>query len=400
MVSPADTLERIGISRGVDSQSGLEISSSCARRPFDDRPLLVFWEMTKACGLSCFHCRASAQPEPASDELSQDEGRNLIDELASMGRPRPILILTGGDCFQRPDIIQLVTYASERAVPVAVAPSVSARLTDANLHALRQHGVKTVSLSLDGGQASTHDAVRGIDGHFDDTLKAVATLKRCGFTVQINTTVMATTIEELAEIAVLVHDMGVDVWELFFLIGTGRGTEILATSAQENEDVCNFLVDAARYGFAVRTVEAPFFRRVAAQRREFLDGQYKATSTGALYQRLRRRLVDELGESSAPSRTATAATRDGKGIIFVAANGDVYPSGFLPMSLGNVRDQHLASIYRNNPLLRLIRDAAFIGACGTCVHKQLCGGSRARAYATSGNPLGSDRGCLWATPAA
>jgi len=90
---------------------------------------------------------------------------------------------------------------------VAVAPSVSARLTDANLHALRQHGVKTVSLSLDGGQASTHDAVRGIDGHFDDTLKAVATLKRCGFTVQINTTVMATTIEELAEIAVLVHDM-------------------------------------------------------------------------------------------------------------------------------------------------------------------------------------------------
>ena len=269
MVSPADTLERIGISRGVDSQSGLEISSSCARRPFDDRPLLVFWEMTKACGLSCFHCRASAQPEPASDELSQDEGRNLIDELASMGRPRPILILTGGDCFQRPDIIQLVTYASERAVPVAVAPSVSARLTDANLHALRQHGVKTVSLSLDGGQASTHDAVRGIDGHFDDTLKAVATLKRCGFTVQINTTVMATTIEELAEIAVLVHDMGVDVWELFFLIGTGRGTEILATSAQENEDVCNFLVDAARYGFAVRTVEAPFFRRVAAQRREF-----------------------------------------------------------------------------------------------------------------------------------
>ena len=110
--------------------------------------------------------------------------------------------------------------------------------------------------------------------------------------------------------------------------------------------------------------------------------------------------MDELGESSAPSRTATAATRDGKGLIFVAANGDVYPSGFLPMSLGNVRDQHLASIYRNNPLLRLIRDAAFIGACGTCVHKQLCGGSRARAYATSGNPLGSDRGCLWATPAA
>lgn len=317
-----------------------------------------------------------------------------------MGRPRPILILTGGDCLERPDIMELVTYASERAVPVAVAPSVTSRLTDANLHALRQHGVKSVSLSLDGARASTHDAVRGIDGHFEDTLKAVATLKRCGFTVQINTTVMATNVEELADIAVMIHEMDVDVWELFFLIATGRGTEILATSAQENEDVCNFLVDAARYGFTVRTVEAPFFRRVAAQRRELLDGQFKVASTGELYQRLRRRLVDELGNSCAPPRTTTAATRDGKGIIFVAANGDVYPSGFLPMRLGNVRNKRLADIYRSNPLLRLIRDAAFTGACGTCVHKQLCGGSRARAYANSGNPLGSDPGCLWSSPAA
>jgi radical SAM protein len=400
VVSPTNTLERTGFFRGVDAQSGLEISNASARRPFDDRPLLVFWEMTKACDLSCFHCRASAQPEPAGDELSQDEGRALIDELASMGRPRPILILTGGDCLQRPDIIELVTYASERAVPVAVAPSVSSRLTDANLHALRQHGVKTISLSLDGARASTHDAVRGIDGHFDDTIKAVATLKRCGFTVQINTTVMATNLDELADIAVLIHEMGVDVWELFFLIATGRGTEALATSAQENEDVCNFLVDAARYGFTVRTVEAPFFRRVVAQRRELRDGHYRVALTGALYQRLRRRLVDELGESNAPSRTTTAATRDGKGIIFVAANGDVYPSGFLPLRLGNVRDQRLSDIYRDNPLLRLIRDAAFTGPCGACVQKQLCGGSRARAYAMSGDPLGSDPGCLWSFPPA
>jgi radical SAM protein len=396
VVTPNDTLERIGIYRGVDSRSGLEISRSNSRRLFDDRPLLVFWEMTKACALSCFHCRASAQPEPAGDELSRDEGRALIDQLASMGRPRPILILTGGDCLLRPDIIELVTYASERAVPVAVAPSVSSRLSDENLHALRQHGVKTVSLSLDGACASTHDAVRGLEGHFDKTMKAVATLKRCGFTVQINTTVMATNLDELADIAVLIHEMGADVWELFFVIATGRGTEILATSAQENEDVCNFLVDAARYGFTVRTVEAPFFRRVAAQRRELQNGQFTLASTGALYQRLHHRLVAELGDSNSPPRTTTAATRDGKGIIFVAANGDVYPSGFLPLRLGNVREQHLNDIYRLSPLLRLIRDATFVGPCGACVHKQLCGGSRARAYATSGDPLGSDPGCLWA----
>jgi radical SAM protein with 4Fe4S-binding SPASM domain len=265
------------------------------------------------------------------------------------------------------------------------------------LHALRQHGVKTVSLSLDGASAKTHDDVRGVPGHFNDTMNAVATLKRCGFTVQINTTVMAPNLEELADIAVLMQELGVDIWEVFFLIATGRGTEVIASSSQENEDICNFLVDASRYGFTVRTVEAPFFRRIAAQRRAPVDGQSDTESTGSLYIRLRDRLVSQLGQPSRPARTTTAATRDGKGVIFIAANGDVYPSGFLPLRLGNVRTQSLADIYRLNPLLRLIRDAAFDGACGSCEHAQLCGGSRARAYATSGDPLGSDPGCLLVT---
>jgi radical SAM protein len=369
-------------------------SRTYARRQFESRPLLVFWETTKACDLACFHCRASAQPHPDSDELSEVEGRALIDELAAMGRPRPILILTGGDCLQRPDIIDLVAYAAERSVPVAIAPSVTERLTDSTLQAMRQHGVKTVSLSLDGATPLIHDAVRGIPGHFDETLKAVATLKRCGFSVQINTTVMATNVEELADVAVLMHELGVDIWEVFFLITTGRGTAVLASSPEENEDICNFLVDASRYGFTVRTVEAPFFRRVAAQRRAYLEGGVVTRPTGALYHRLRERLTRQLGEPSAPARTTSAATRDGKGIIFVAANGDVYPSGFLPLRLGNVRDQSLSAIYRESALLQKIRSATFNGVCGVCEYAQLCGGSRSRAYAASGDPLGSDPGCL------
>jgi radical SAM protein len=394
MVMSIDTPQHVRNFPGVDPHSGLVVSGMAARRQFDDRPLLVFWETTKACDLSCFHCRASAQPEPDRDELSDAEGRALIDELASMGRPRPILILTGGDCLKRPDIIELVTYAGGCGVPVAVAPSVTTLLTDATLHALRQHGVKTVSLSLDGASAKTHDEVRGVPGHFNDTLKAVATLKRCGFTVQINTTVMAPNLEELADVAILMHEMGVDIWEVFFLIATGRGTEVIASSPRENEDICNFLVDASRYGFTVRTVEAPFFRRIAAQRRDPLHARTVIESTGPLYARLHDRLVSQLGEPSVPARTTTAATRDGKGVIFVAANGDVYPSGFLPVRLGNVRTQSLADIYRCNPLLRQIRNAAFKGTCGACEHAQLCGGSRARAYAVTGDPLESDPGCL------
>jgi AdoMet-dependent heme synthase len=363
-------------------------------RQFDDRPLLVFWETTKACDLACVHCRASAQGDPGPDEVTTDEGRALIDELAAIGRPRPILILTGGDCMKRPDITELVAYAGRRSVPVALSPSVTPQLTDRALDALHSHGVKTASLSLDGATSGTHDGIRGIAGHFDSTLEAIARLQSHGLTVQINTTVMARNLTELADIAVLMHEMGVDTWEVFFLITTGRGTEITGSTPQENEDVCNFLVDASRYGFTVRTVEAPFFRRVVAERRsEGHDGS-GPTPTGDLYDHLRDRLVDRLGAPTAPVRAPSAATRDGKGIIFIAANGDVYPSGFMPLRLGNVRNQSLVEIYRDHPVLRKIRDATFVGACGACEHAQLCGGSRARSFASSGDPLGSDPGCI------
>lgn len=377
----------------VDAASGLVTGRPSGRRQFDDRPLLVFWEMTKACDLACFHCRACAQSEPSPDELTNAEGHALIDELSAIGRPRPILILTGGDCLKRGDVIDMVEYAAEHTVPVALAPSVTPQLTDATLRALRERGVKTVSLSLDGAKAATHDNVRGIDGHFDATIEAIAKLRSHGFVVQINTTVMATNLEELADIAGLMHETGIDIWEVFFLITTGRGTDVMASTPQQNEDICHFLVDASRHGFTVRTVEAPFFRRVTAQRRAGDDDRFAATSD--LYDRLRDRLVSLLGEARAPVRAPSAATRDGKGIIFVSANGDVYPSGFMPLKLGNVRGQSLVSIYRDNTVLRGIRDASFSGACGQCEYAQLCGGSRARAYATSGDPLGSDPGCLW-----
>lgn len=394
MVSPSITLEYAHLLGEAEYPRTTKMSRTLARRQFEDQPLLVFWEMTKACDLTCFHCRASAQAEPSGDELDYEEGRNLIDELAELASPRPILILTGGDCLMRADIMDLVTYAADRSVSVAIAPTVTHRLTDATLHSMRQHGVKTVSLSLDGATRRTHDGLRGLAGHFEETLKAVATLQRCGFSVQINTTVMASNVEELADIAVLMHNIGVDVWEVFFLIATGRGTHGSASSPLENEDVCNFLVDASRYGFTVRTVEAPFFRRIAAERRAHIDIESVACNTGALYERLRDRLFSQLGSPTKPQRTTSAATRDGKGTIFVAANGDVRPSGFLPLRLGNVREEKLLDIYRDNPLLRTIRAAGFKGVCATCSYNQLCGGSRARAFAASGDPLGSDPGCL------
>ena len=275
---------------------------------FDRRPLLVFWEMTKACPLACFHCRADAQLNCGPDELSTLEGINLIDSLAALGRPRPILILTGGDCLMRDDIVDLAAYAHSQNVPVAIAPSVSPKLDTATLEALRRAGVKSASLSLDGANALTHDAVRGIPGHFEATLRAIGELQACGFTTQINTTVMAANVREMADVASLLHERNVDVWEVFFLITTGRGSNVRATSAQENEEVCHFLVDASRYGFTVRTVEAPFFRRVALERQKSLNRELRA-EIDSTYGFLRSRLVELLGPSSAPIRAALCQRR-------------------------------------------------------------------------------------------
>jgi radical SAM protein len=371
----------------------MTVAAPPAKGQFETRPLLVFWETTKACALACAHCRACAQHEPGPDELSTREGFALIDELAAIGRPRPILILTGGDCLQRSDVVEIARYAQRQGVPVAISPSVTPQLTGSILDELGECGVRSASLSLDGSNAATHDTLRGIRGHYEETLVAIRLLKDHGFTTQINTTVMSSNLHELADIAVTMHDLGVDVWEVFFLITMGRGTEILESSALENEDVCNFLVDASRYGFTVRTVEAPFFRRVAATRKQE-PPPADAPVPGPLYRELRDRLFEKLGPPTAPVRAPSAATRDGKGIIFVATNGDIYPSGFMPYRLGNVRTEHLVDVYRDNPVLRAIRAATFEEPCGSCPYAQLCGGSRARAYAATGNPLAADPGCL------
>jgi len=364
-------------------------------RSFDDRPLLVFWETTKACSLACYHCRANAQRDPGSDDLSTAEGFALIDDLAAIGRPRPVMILTGGDCLIRKDIVAVAAHAKQMNVPAAIAPSVTPKLTSTTLRQMRAQNVKTASLSLDGATPDTHEAVRGISGHFDATMRAINKLKMYGYTVQVNTTVMRSNVGELADIAALIHRSGVNVWEVFFLIGIGRGTGIEAPSALENEDICHFLVDASQYGFTVRTVEAPFFRRVAVDRRRIGDMPAEdAFDLGPLYSHLRDRLHGQLGSPIAPVRAPSAATRDGKGVIFVANNGDVYPSGFMPLRLGNVRERSIVEIYRDHPLLHSIRDAAFAGSCGRCEHADLCGGSRARAFAATEDPLGEDPGCI------
>lgn len=356
---------------------------------YAQRPMLVFWEVTRSCQLACQHCRASATPAALPGELSNEEGRDLIDQVAGFGRPFPILIFTGGDCLLRPDVFELVDYAAGLGIPVAMSPSVTPMLTQQAIDSMVERGVKAVSLSLDGGSAATHDGIRGIPGHFDDTIPAIRALVEAGLTVQINTTVMRANVDELAAVAEIVAETGAHIWEVFFLVHVGRGEATGAIGADEHEQVCHLLYDASHYGFIVRTVEAPFFRRVVVQRRESA-----AAPSGELYERLHADLEHRLGPPVQRSSAHTAATRDGKGIVFVAHDGQVYPAGFLPLELGSVRDTPLSVLYRDSEVLRQIRSADFGGRCGRCEWADLCGGSRARAYATSGDPLAEDPACI------
>jgi len=353
---------------------------------FDLRPILVFWETTRACTLACRHCRASAIPEPLPGELSTVEAEALLDRLTAFGNPRPVLVATGGDVLMRPDLDRLAARARELALPLALAPSVTPLLDDDRVAALRELGVRVASISLDGASPDVHDRIRGVPGHFEATLAAIRRLRRHRVTVQVNTVVMRDTVGDLPAIARLVQDSGASIWELFFLVQVGRGGELAALSADENEHVCHFLVDASRLGMIVRTVEAPFFRRVAAER---ADGA--APPADGLY----GRLVGELGRVEGPVRVQTKGTRDGRGVVFVGHDGTIAPSGFLPLPLGNVRDDDLVDVYREDPILRRIRAADFGGRCGACPFRDLCGGSRARAYAASGDPLAEDPGCAY-----
>jgi radical SAM protein with 4Fe4S-binding SPASM domain len=292
--------------------------------------------------------------------------------------------------MMRGDLVEVTRAARNRGIPVALAPSVTPLLRGDVLAKLRRLGVKVASVSLDGACAETHEGLRGVDGHFRSTLDAIALLREHGYTVQVNTAVTRESVHELPAVAGIVSRSGAAIWEVFFLVRTGRGTELDELSAEQYEDVCWFLHDASRYGFVVRAVEGPFFRRIVRWRDEG-----RGPSGGQLYAELSARLRESLGEPSSQSKAQTKGTRDGRGIIFVAHDGDVYPAGFLPLRLGNVRERDLAEIYREHPLLVDIRAARFHGRCGVCEYRELCGGSRARAYAATGDPLGEDPACAY-----
>jgi len=353
--------------------------------PFSARPMLVFWETTKACLLACRHCRATAQKNPLPGELTTGEGMELLRRIRAFGDPAPVVVFTGGDLILRPDIFDLIAEAARLGLHVAAAPAATKLLDRAMFGRLKDAGVQSVSLSLDA-PGEVHDAIRGVPGTYDLTLRATRDALDAGLKVQLNTVVMRSTAATLPDIAALMLREHVPIWEVFFLIVTGRAEESDALRPDEQDDVCHFLLDASRYDLLVRTVEAPFVRRALREREGGKVG-------GALHQELRQKLELLAGPPPGPVRMGARGTLDGDGILFVAHDGMISPGGFLPLELGNVRRDDLVAVYREHPLLQRIRQRAFTGPCGSCAYRAVCGGSRARAFASSGDAFASDPAC-------
>jgi radical SAM protein with 4Fe4S-binding SPASM domain len=332
-----------------------------------DRPFIVIWETTRACQLVCRHCRADAVRHRDPLELTTDEGRALIDDLAAYGPPRPVLVLTGGDPFERPDLVDLVRHAREVGLTVALSPSVTPRLTRDVLADLRDAGASAVSLSLDGATAATHDAFRGIAGVFDATIDAAHAVRDVGLRLQLNSTVTAGNLDELPALLERVVALDASLWSVFFLVPTGRGEHLTPLDADAVERVLQWLAGVA-VDVPIKTTEAPHFRRVLLQR----AGEQRATARPPL------------------------DVNAGRGFVFVDHRGDVYPSGFLPVTVGNIRRAPLSSIYREAPLLHALRDPdQLTGKCGRCEFRTVCGGSRSHAYAVTADPLASDPTCAY-----
>ncbi|MET1101493.1 MAG: TIGR04053 family radical SAM/SPASM domain-containing protein [Pyrodictiaceae archaeon] len=364
--------------------------------PFDEKPLLVFWETTKACLLACKHCRAEAIKEPLPGELSTSEVEKLVDQITEFGHPYPILILTGGDPLMRKDLWHIIDYAKSKGLRIGIAPSITPLLDENVLKALAEHGVSSISISLDSASPDIHDSIRGVKGTWRKTIEAIKTAINIGLRVQVNTVVMRSNVYELPYMVKLLRELGVETWEVFYLIPVGRAAKREDLTPSEWEDVSHFLYEASKYGLMIRTTEGPMFRRVTLIRNMLEEKNIdpdKLLGVGRLYYELKKKLKELLGEPKGKPRAHTVGTRDGKGIVFIAYNGDVYPSGFLPVSAGNIRRRSLVDIYRNSTLFRDLRKANFKGRCGRCEFRFICGGSRARAYAYYGDPLAEDPAC-------
>ncbi|WP_404358336.1 TIGR04053 family radical SAM/SPASM domain-containing protein [Cytobacillus firmus] len=359
-------------------------------RDFNKDPFIVIWELTRACQLKCLHCRAEAQYRRDSRELSFEEGMALIDQIMEMNNP--MLVFTGGDPLMRQDVFDIAEYAVKKGVRLSMTPSATPNVTKEAIEKAKQVGLARWAFSLDGPNAEIHDHFRGTSGSFDLTIERIKYLHELEIPVQINTVISRYNIDYLEEMAQVVEELKCVLWSVFFLVPTGRGQEKDMISPVEHEKVFTWLYNLSKkVTFDIKTTAAQHYRRVVIQQKmkEAKDQNEDIQYLDALTQQGLTGSIDGLGR-------APKGVNDGNGFVFISHIGDVYPSGLLPVKAGNVREQPLAEIYRESPIFKDLRNPdKYKGKCGQCEFRYVCGGSRSRAFAMTGDYMESEPFCVY-----
>ena len=347
---------------------------------FDHCPLMFYYEVTQACDLVCEHCRASAQKTANPDELATAQSKALIEQVATFPK-RPTIVLTGGDPLKRDDIFDLIRHAAGCGLQVALTPSATPLATFEAFQAAREAGVTRLGISLDGVDAVTHDAFRGWSGSFERTLSMLAAARRLELPVQVNTSITRRNFHQIDALAELLADQGIAMWSVFFLIPVGRGLTQERITPPEYEVAFEKLWHHAQHKpYGVKTTEAPHYRRYVLQHR----GNPLAGPGG------------QTESESHRSHRAPLGVWDGRGVMFVSNTGEIYPAGFLPLLCGRFPQQSVVDTYQNHPTFCALRDPdMFKGKCGICEYRRICGGSRARAYAVTGDAYETEPDCVY-----
>lgn len=352
---------------------------------FAKSPWVAVWETTRACDLACRHCRACAVPRRHPNELTTEEAQRLLRDIRRFGSP--LVIFTGGDPLKRDDVVDLVAYGATLGLRMAMTPSGTPLMTPEVIRRVSEAGLARLAVSLDGSTADIHDAFRGVAGSYDWTLAMLRAARDLGVSTQVNTTVNAGNVDDFGALAALMAGLGITMWSVFFVVPTGRARPDMMATPEQFEAVFQRMYDLSKTApFDVKSTAAPQYRRVVIQR----EAAERREATAALRRPAQR------GFSAPDGIIRARGVTDGDGFLFVSHTGKIFPSGFLPVSAGNVRTDDLVEVYRDSRLFRALRDRSRLkGKCGVCEFRQVCGGSRARAYAMTGDYLESDPLCAY-----
>jgi radical SAM protein len=379
-----------GLKKMGEKREANYMRNTLADVDFSLSPFIVIWEITQACDLACRHCRAEAINWRDPRELSTQEGFKLIEEIHSMGTP--IMVLSGGDPTKREDIFDLIQHGTDLGLRMATIPAATPKLTLQLIKKLKEAGLAQMALSLDGPNAEIHDSFRGVPRAFELTLRGAEYAHSVGLPLQINTAFSEYNFDAFDDIAQLVKDLNVVFWEVFFLVPIGRGKLLEQMTAVQYERLFQKLYSLSKeVNFIVKITEAPHYRRYVIQQETKKQSGGKKPSEV----RLPSRLTRDFGPGGSIGH-APKGVNAGNGYIFISHTGEIYPSGFLPLSTGNVRCDSLVRIYQEHPTLQLLRNPDRLkGKCGICEYRAICGGSRSRAYAMTGDIMADEPFCLY-----